>query len=172
MSFYVMTHLDIKTMIEQQYIDLFQQYRRDIDINSVDVMNELRDAAFDIFKEMGFPTSKLEEYKHSDISRAFDANLGLNIKDIPIPVNPYDTFKCDVPNLATNLHFLVNDRYYENIHQVEGLPKGVFAGGMKDTHTLCWMVQALQYWKHHRWMLSQISFGKPAQPLVVSISTP
>ena len=127
-----MTHLDIKTMIEQQYIDLFQQYRRDIDINSVDGMNELRDAAFDIFKEMGFPTSKLEEYKHSDISRAFDANLGLNIKDIPIPVNPYDTFKCDVPNLATNLHFLVNDRYYENNHQVEGLPKGVFAGGMKE----------------------------------------
>ena len=127
-----MTHLDIKIMIEQQYIDLFQQYRNDIDSNSIDVMNELRDAAFDTFKEMGFPTTKIEEYKHSNIARAFDANLGLNIKDIPIPVNPYDTFKCDVPNLATNLHFLVNDRYYENNHQVEGLPKGVFAGGMKE----------------------------------------
>ena len=97
-----MTHLDIKTMIEQQYIDLFQQYRKDIDSNSIRVMNELRDAAFDTFKEMGFPTSKIEEYIHSNISRAFDANLGLNIKDIPIPVNPYDTFKCDVPNLAAN----------------------------------------------------------------------
>jgi Fe-S cluster assembly protein SufD len=37
-----------------------------------------------------------------------------------------------VPNLATNLHFLVNDRYYDNNNQVEGLPKGVFAGGMKE----------------------------------------
>ncbi len=119
-------------MIEQQYIDLFQQYRNEIDSNSVDVMNELRDAAFDMFKELGFPTSKLEDYKHSDISRAFDTELGLNIRDIPIPVNPYDTFKCDVPNLATNLHFLVNDRYYENSHQVKGLPEGVFAGGMKE----------------------------------------
>ena len=45
-------------MIEQQYIDLFQQYRKDIDNNSVDVMNELRDAAFNTFKEMGCPTSK------------------------------------------------------------------------------------------------------------------
>ena len=111
-------------MIEQQYIDLFQQYRDEIDSNSVDVMNEQRDAAFDIFKKIGFPTSKIEEYKHSDVSRAFDTNLGLNIRDIPIPVNPYDTFKCDVPNLATNLHFLVNDRYYENNYQVEGLPEG------------------------------------------------
>ncbi len=119
-------------MTEQQYIDLFQQYRNEIDSSSVGVMNELRDAAFETFKEIGFPTSKLEEYKHSDISRAFDADLGLNIRDIPIPVNPYDTFKCDVPNLATNLHFLVNDRYYDNNNQVEGLPKGVYAGGMKE----------------------------------------
>ncbi len=119
-------------MTEQQYIDLFQQYRSEIDSNSVGVMNQLRDAAFQTFKEIGFPTSKLEEYKHSDVSRAFDADLGLNIRDIPIPVNPYDTFKCDVPNLDTNLHFLVNDRYYVNNNQVEGLPNGVFAGGMKE----------------------------------------
>ena len=119
-------------MTEQQYIDLFQQYRSEIDGNSVGLMNEQRDAAFETFKEIGFPTSKLEEYKHSDVSRAFNTELGLNIKDIAIPVNPYDTFKCDVPNLATNLHFLVNDRYYENNNQVEGLPNGVYAGGMKE----------------------------------------
>ena len=119
-------------MIEQQYIDLFQQYKAEIASNSVGVMNTQRDIAFETFKEIGFPTSKLEEYKHSDVSRAFDAELGLNIRDISIHVNPYDTFKCDVPNLATNLHFLVNDRYYDNNNQVEGLPKGVFAGGMKE----------------------------------------
>ena len=99
-------------------------------------MNEQRDAAFETFKKIGFPTSKLEEYIHSNVSRAFDAELGLNIKDLAIPVNPYDTFKCDVPNLATNLHFLVNDRYYDNKNQVEGLPKGVYAGGMKEFEKL------------------------------------
>ena len=64
-------------MIEQQYIDLFQQYRSDIDSNSVGLMNEQRDAAFETFKKIGFPTSKLEEYIHSNVSRAFDAELGL-----------------------------------------------------------------------------------------------
>lgn len=123
-------------MIEQQYIDLFQQYRSEIDSNSVGLMNEQRDAAFETFKKIGFPTSKLEEYIHSNVSRAFDAELGLNINDLAIPVNPYDTFKCDVPNLATNLHFLVNDRYYDNKNQVEGLPKGVYAGGMKEFEKL------------------------------------
>ena len=40
-------------MIEQQYIELFQQYRDEIDSNSVEVMNQLRDVAFDTFKELG-----------------------------------------------------------------------------------------------------------------------
>ena len=119
-------------MIEQQYIDLFQQYRSEIDSNSVHTMNEQRDAAFETFKEIGFPTSKIEEYIHSDVSLAFDSDLGVNIRNIPIPVNPYDTFKCDVPNLDTNLHFLVNDRYYENNDQREKLPKEVYAGSMNE----------------------------------------
>lgn len=119
-------------MIEQQYIDLFQQYRAEIDDNSIETLNMQRDAAFETFKNIGFPTSKIEEYKHSDVSHAFDAELGLNIRNLPIPVNPYDTFKCNVPNLDTNLHFLVNDRYYKNDYQIEGLPDGVYAGGMHD----------------------------------------
>ncbi len=120
-------------MIEQQYIDLFQQYKSEIDKNSIETLNMQREAAFETFKKIGFPTSKIEEYKHSDVSQAFNADLGLNIRNIPIPVSPYDTFKCDVPNLATNLHFLINDRYYDNNkNQIEGLPEGVYAGGMRD----------------------------------------
>ena len=119
-------------MIEQQYIDLFQQHRAEIDSNSIEILNQQRDAAFETFKNIGFPTSKIEEYIHSDISLAFDRELGLNIHNLAIPVNPYDTFKCDVPNLETNLHFIVNDRYYKNENQEKGLPDGVFAGGMRD----------------------------------------
>ncbi len=100
-------------MIEQQYIDLFEQYRSELDRYSSEAMNSYRDAAFETFKNIGFPTSQNEDYKHSNIARAFDADLGLNLRNIPIPVNPYDAFKCDVPNLSTNLYFLINDRYYD-----------------------------------------------------------
>lgn len=118
-------------MIEQQYIDLFQQFRSEIDANSVEGINRHRDAAFDIFKQIGFPTSKQEDYKHSNIARAFDADLGLNLRNIPIPVNPYDAFKCDVPNLSTYTYFLINDRYYDESGPEEALPEGVFAGSLR-----------------------------------------
>lgn len=118
-------------MIEQQYIDLFEQYRSELDNNSVDGLNRHRDAAFKVFTEIGFPTSKQEDYKHSNIARAFDADLGLNLRNIPIPVNPYDAFKCDVPNLATNVYFLINDRYYNDVQNTTPLPDGVFVGSLQ-----------------------------------------
>ena len=119
-------------MIEQQYIDLFEKYRGNLDANSSNGMNVHRDAAFETFKQIGFPTSKQEDYKHSNIVRVFDADLGLNLRNIPIPVNPYEAFKCDVPNLNTHTYFLINDRFYNEVEQGEGLPEGVFAGSLRQ----------------------------------------
>jgi len=119
-------------MTEQQYIDLFETYREEIDRNSSDGFNKERQAAFETFGKIGFPTSKLEDYKHSNIARAFDTELGLNLRNIPIPVNPYDAFKCDVPNLSTFVYFLINERYYRKAQNPNSLPDGVFAGSMID----------------------------------------
>ncbi|NCD08685.1 MAG: Fe-S cluster assembly protein SufD [Negativicutes bacterium] len=118
-------------MIEQQYIDLFTQFRGELDGHSVKGMNLHRDAALEKFKQIGFPTSKQEEYKHSNIVRTFEGDLGLNLRNIDIPVNPYDAFKCDVPNLSTHLYFLINDRYYDRFQPSEILPEGVFAGSLQ-----------------------------------------
>ncbi|MFA5695404.1 MAG: Fe-S cluster assembly protein SufD [Bacteroidia bacterium] len=118
-------------MIEQQYKDLFQQFRSELDVNSVEGMNRHRDAAFDRFQQIGFPTSREEDYKHSNVARLFDMDLGLNLRNIPIPVNPYDAFKCDVPNLSTHLYFLINDRYYDKPLANDPLPDGVYAGSLQ-----------------------------------------
>jgi len=118
-------------MIEQQYTDLFEQFRSELDANSVEGLNRHRDAAYATFRQIGFPTSRQEDYKHSNIARTFDTELGLNLRNIPVPVNPYDAFKCDVPNLSTHLYFLINDRYYDQIQQDDHLPEGVFAGSMQ-----------------------------------------
>jgi len=118
-------------MIEQQYTDLFEQFRSELDANSVEGMNRHRDAAYETFRQIGFPTSRQEDYKHSNIARTFDTELGLNLRNIPVPVNPYDAFKCDVPNLSTHLYFLINDRYYDQIQPDDNLPEDVFAGSMQ-----------------------------------------
>lgn len=39
-------------------------------------------------------------------------DYGLNINHLPIPVNPYKVFKCDVPGIRSYLYFVVNEVFY------------------------------------------------------------
>ena len=110
---------------EQQYIDLYQQASQLIKTHSADVLNAVRDEAFADFKAQGFPTKKVERYKYTDMAALFAPDYGLNLKRLPIPVDPYATFKCDVPNLSTSLYFVVNDSFYTQALPQNKLPEGV-----------------------------------------------
>ncbi len=117
---------------EQQYIDLFAQAETMICRHSAEVLNAPRAAAFADFKRLGFPTRKIEEYKYTDVSKFFEPDFGLNLNRLAIPANPYEVFKCDVPNMRTSLFFLVNDAFYNQALPKNALPEGVIFGSLKE----------------------------------------
>ena len=116
---------------EQQYIDLFAGCEDMICRNSAPAMNTLRARALADFERLGFPSTKSEDYKYTDVDQAFAPDYGLNINRLAIPVNPYDVFRCDVPNLSTSLYFVVNDSFYDKELPKAHLPEGVYAGGLR-----------------------------------------
>ena len=115
---------------EQQYIDLFTRYEALICQKSAPVLNALRSSAFDAFERLGFPSMRGEDYKYTDVEKAFSPDYGLNINRLDIPVNPYDVFHCDVPNLSTSLYFMVNDSFYQKELPKAYLPDGVYVGSL------------------------------------------
>ncbi len=127
---------------EQQYIELYEQARQLICDHSSDVLNSVRDKAFDDFRRQGFPSRKVERYKYTDMEALFAPNYGLNLKRLQIPVDPYKAFRCDVPNLSTSLYFMVNDVFYSGERlEVRGeripysapkLPEGVIVDSMAN----------------------------------------
>lgn len=119
-------------MIETQYIDLFTQHRKTIDSKSADGLNSLRDNAFNEFKKKGFPTKKLEDYQNIDLASEFMPNFAINLNRVPFDGNPYVAFKCDVPNLSTNLYFVLNDVFHEKHIPELIYPNGVFVGSLKQ----------------------------------------
>ena len=117
---------------EQQYIDLFTQYEALICKHSAEVLNAPRARAFADFEQLGFPTRKNEKYKYTDASKYFAPDYGLNLSRLEFPVNPYEVFKCDVPNMSTSLYFLVNDSFYQKAQPTATLPDGVLFGSLKE----------------------------------------
>ena len=134
------------TSSEQQYIELYKQARTMICEHSSDVMNAVRDEAFERFASAGFPCKKVERYKYTDIQKLFAPDYGLNLNRLQIPVDPYKAFHCDVPNLSTSLYFVVNDVFYSGKWKEESgkrivsanphLPEGVIIGSLKELSSL------------------------------------
>ena len=110
---------------EQQYINLYQEQSDAIKRHSAEPLNAVRDRAFNDFKAQGFPTRKVERYKYTDMAALFAPNYGLNLNRLAIPVDPYEAFKCDVPNLSTSLYFIINDTFYTKMLPSAHLPEGV-----------------------------------------------
>ena len=115
---------------KQQYIDLYSENKELILQHSSDVMNKHREKAFADFNLLGFPSQKQEEYKYTNVDKLFEPDYGLNLSRIHIPVNPYEIFKCDVPNLSTSLYFVVNDIFYDKALPKAHLPEGVLLGSL------------------------------------------
>jgi Fe-S cluster assembly protein SufD len=110
-------------------------------------MNAVRDEAFKYFRRQGFPSKKVERYKYTDIQKLFAPDYGVNLSRLQIPVDPYEAFRCDVPNLSTSLYFVVNDMFYKGGEELSNkelrnkelrsnfhpsLPEGVIVGSLRD----------------------------------------
>lgn len=117
---------------EQQYIDLYRECREQICAHSADVLNAVRDEAFNSFERLGFPSRKVERYKYTTIDKLFELNYGLNINRLEVPVDPYKAFRCDVPNLSTSLYFIVNDQFRQSLQPKENLPEGIEVASLAE----------------------------------------
>jgi FeS assembly protein SufD len=115
----------------KQYIDLFEQTKETINTHSSTIMNGRREDALNLLKSVGLPNNNQQKYAHTDINSFFEPDYGLNLNRYAIPINPYEAFKCDVPNLSTALYFLINDQFYN--HEPHGIkyPEGTFIGSLK-----------------------------------------
>lgn len=116
----------------KQYIDIFQSSNDLLRAPACSLLNDYRQLAFKQFAESGFPAFGSEDYKYTDVQAAFEPNWGININRFDFPVNPYEVFKCDVPNLSTSLYFMVNDKFYNKETPKAKLPEGVFVGGLNE----------------------------------------
>ncbi|GHT10702.1 Fe-S cluster assembly protein SufD [Bacteroidia bacterium] len=113
----------------QQYIDFFKSQRQKIDESCAPLLNAFREKAFESFQRLGFPAYQSEDYQHTDIAGLLKDDFGFYLNHAVTGINPRKVFPCNVPNLNSFKHFVVNGQFYEE-QTAMNLPQGVFSGSL------------------------------------------
>ena len=113
----------------KQYIDFFKSQREKIDKSCTPLLNAYRDKALETFERLGFPVYQSENYQQTDISQLLEPDFGFYLDYAGQEINPYEIFHCNVPNLSSSMHFVVNGHFYKK-EEKKDLPSNVFSGSL------------------------------------------
>lgn len=94
---------------ETQYIELYRSQQALIDANSAPALNAFRDEAAEVLTRVGLKRPK--DFTHVDPEEALSFDYALNLARYEVPTDKSDLFTCAVPELSTDVHFLVNEQY-------------------------------------------------------------
>jgi len=113
----------------EQYIDFFKSQRQKMDETCAPLLNSFREKAFEAFQRTGFPAYKSEDYQYTNIAALLENDFGFYLNRSGVEINPHKVFHCNVPNLNSYKHFVVNGHFYEE-PLGDDLPQGVFSGSL------------------------------------------
>lgn len=121
-----------KIALSEKYTALFHANRAKLDEGSSNLLNRMRDIAIKRFEKTGIPGFKNENYKYTNLNPVFDKEYQHLFEYETIDVDLNEAFRCDVPQLDTNVVLLVNGWYYAKNQPLNDLPKGVVVGSLKQ----------------------------------------
>ena len=118
---------------EKQYIELYESQKQLIDSQSAPALNAFRDKAAEVLAEVGLQTVK--DATHVSAEALLAPDYALNLARHQVPTAREDLFTCAVPELSTQVHFLVNEQYVQlkdNDKTVAALDGGAFCGSLRQ----------------------------------------
>ena len=98
---------------------------------SASYINKHRWEAYKHFEKLGIPTTKNEDYKYTNLEPVFLKQYNYQLEEPTITFDIEDIFKCDIPELDTDVILLVNGWYYSsNNEPFKKCKNGVIIGSL------------------------------------------
>jgi Fe-S cluster assembly protein SufD len=141
------------TIHEQLRDDLLASYTLhlpDIEAGLPDFMNQDRRKAAEDFRKNGLPDKRLEEYKNTPIDKMFFGGYRQSFSPENLNMDVNEVFHCDVPELDTDLVFLVNGQYLARPDALTVKPDGVIFGSLSEAARRFPEIVSAHYGKYAR----------------------
>lgn len=122
---------DVKMIDTKETLSgLFALKQEEISAGSSDYVNSLRIKALEAFKHSGLPLKKNEKYKYTPVNDYYSSDLKTNFSPKKIEFDTKELFKCDIPELDTQVVLILNG-FYHNDEEITTLKNGVVYGSMR-----------------------------------------
>jgi Fe-S cluster assembly protein SufD len=113
-----------KADLSLKYTAHYNKAKKQLFEGSSDILNNHRNKAFQNFVMQGIPTKKNENYKYTNLNPAFLPDFQFVHEREVRKTEMEEVFRCDVPQLNTNLALIHNGWFDENNGNYQ-LPEGV-----------------------------------------------
>ena len=114
---------------KERMISLFEKNRKEIFKNDPELVSQLRQKALDSFAVLGFPTSRMEEWKNTDLNESL-----LKEYDYQFPpqkgIDAHKIFRCNIPHLDTAIIGQMNGWYVSKDVPLIRLGNGIILGSL------------------------------------------
>jgi len=121
-----------KTGIDKELIESFSKSLRELNHWSGNPLNDLRQGAIKNFSKYGLPGKNSEAYKYTDIVKAFSHNYNLNLKPKDVDLDIDEIFRCDIPDINTQIVIVLNGRFFSKHNNKTKLPGGLIMESLID----------------------------------------
>ena len=108
-----------KADLSLKYTAHYSQVKEELFEGSSEVLNAQRNKAFQNFVMQGIPTRKNENYKYTNLNPAFLPNFEFVHKKEEKETDLSEVFRCDVPQLNTNLALVYNGWFNKNSNKIK-----------------------------------------------------
>lgn len=96
-------------------------------------MKHFRQKAFDFFKENGFPDTRMEKWRSTDLSGVYEENLTVIHKAIPYEKEVNEIFRCEVHGFQTKVISMLNGSFYSPAEErLTVSEEGVIMGSLRE----------------------------------------
>ncbi len=112
-------------------LTLYGDRRAVISANDYPGLTALRDDAIRRFQELGFPTTKLEAWKHTDLKESFAKEYDVVLK-ADDAVDVQKVFRCNIPHLDTAIMGQLNGEYVSKDVPLMTLGNGIIMGSLAE----------------------------------------
>lgn len=115
----------------ERFIGLFEQNREKIIKNDTKAITEVRENAFAEFKKSGFPTSKLEEWKNTDLKETYARSYNYHFMPF-FEGDLKNVLRCNIPHLDTAIIGQLNGWYLSQDVPLIELGNGIILGSLSQ----------------------------------------